>query len=111
MRNRQLAFCATLFVALAPLSAHAETPPPAVPIAGGWSATSQQDARPAAAFAVAHLPRRHARLARIVSAERQVVAGTNYRMVLRLTDGTRWRVVVWQKLDRSMSLSEATRLR
>ena len=92
----------------------------AVPLAaqglpGGWSevprATLASEAGPAARYAVAHLPGRHGRLKAIIGAERQVVAGMNYRMLLVLTDGQRWRVQVWKKLDGTMELTHFKRAR
>jgi hypothetical protein len=54
-------------------------------------------------------PKPHGALKQIVGAERQVVAGMNYRMILILTDGGRWRVQVWKKLDGTMQLSHFKR--
>ena len=62
-----------------------------------------------ARFAVSKLPKPHGALKQIVGAERQVVAGMNYRMILILTDGGRWRVQVWKKLDGTMQLSHFKR--
>ena len=67
-------------------------------------------ARAAAHAALTKMPR-HVRLRRIESAERQVVAGMNYRMVLRLTDGQRWSATVWHKLDGAMVVSGVGRVR
>ena len=92
---------------------HAEDapPPPAVDPAGSEvpQAALEAEVGPAARFAVAQLPRPHARLKRIVGAERQVVAGTNYRMLVVLKDGKRWRLVVWKKLDGTMELTSSKR--
>ena len=82
-------------------------------IVGGWSevprAALEADVGPAARFAVSRLPRPHAPLKQIVGAERQVVAGTNYRMLVTLKDGKRWRLVVWKKLDGTMQLTWSKR--
>lgn len=102
-----------LLLALCAAPALANAPGPQ--IVGGWNevprAALQTDAGPAARFAVSQLPRPHAALKRIVSAQRQVVAGTNYRMLVVLKDGRRWRLVVWQKLDGTMALTSARRER
>ena len=78
-------------------------------VAGGWSevprAALTAEVGPAARFGVSKLPAPHAPLAQIIGAERQVVAGTNYRMIVRLKDGKRWRLVVWRKLDGTMELT------
>lgn len=98
-------------LSLAPALADA----PAPRIVGGWSeipvAELRAAAGPAARFAVSRLPRPHAPLGRIVGAERQVVAGTNFRMLVVLKDGKRWRLVVWSKLDGTMELTSAKRER
>lgn len=99
-----------LALVLAAPALHAEPP-----LVGGWSEVpavqSQADVRAAARFAVSKLPRPHGKLKRIVGAERQIVAGTNYRMLLVLTDGSNWRVQVWKKLDGTMVLSHYKRER
>lgn len=83
----------------------------APPIMGGFSRVDPRapDLVPVVKVAVMHLtPARHAR-ARVLAAERQVVAGLNYRLLLKLRDGSRWRVTVWQKLDHSLQVTEAVR--
>ncbi|NOW46021.1 hypothetical protein FHW96_002179 [Novosphingobium sp. SG751A] len=86
-------------------------PASAQPIAGGWSAgqTDNPEVREAARFAAGQLGR-HARLAHIDAASRQVVAGMNYRLTLRLTNRQRWEVTVWRQLDGTMKLSGKQRL-
>ena len=84
-------------------------PPP--PVVGGFSRVDPRapDLVPVVRVAVMHLtPARHAR-ARVLAAERQVVAGLNYRLLLKLRDGSRWRVTVWQKLDHTLQVTEAVR--
>ena len=54
--------------------------------------------RAAAAFGVAQLRRPRARLASIDAAQRQVVAGMNYRIDVTLTDRSRWRLAIYQPL-------------
>jgi len=39
------------------------------------------------------------------------VAGTNYRIVLFLTDGSKWDAQVWHKLDGSFVVSGPSQLR
>lgn len=85
------------------------------PRVGGWSAVASPDndagARAAAAAMVKRLPVDHATLKRIDSVQRQVVAGTNYRLTLVLTDGSKWGALVWHKLDGSVVVSDLTQLR
>lgn len=80
-------------------------------VTGGWTAiphaAKDAEVRGAAQYAVAHFPR-PARLARIISARQQVVAGINYRIRLRTGDGRTCDVVVWHKLDRGRELSQVT---
>ena len=82
-------------------------------VVGGWSevprARLQTEVGAVARFAVSKLPKPHGALKQIVGAERQVVAGMNYRMILILTDGGRWRVQVWKKLDGTKQLTHFKR--
>lgn len=82
---------------------------PAPAIAGGWQNAEPKDqsVAEAAAFAAAHLPKGAGALAEVVSVRRQVVAGTNLRMDLRMADGARWAVTVWRRLDGSNELTDA----
>ena len=86
---------------------------PAVPMVGGWSAVAQpaqdHEARGAALALVAELPVRHARLRRIIVAQRQVVAGTNVRLTVRLAHGGCWSATVWHKLDGSYAVADTAR--
>ena len=77
-------------------------------IVGGWSpaAVADADVRAAAHAMLAKLPVKHAKLRRIETAQRQVVAGTNYRLTLRLANGARWSGTVWHKLDRTYAVSD-----
>ncbi len=85
------------------------------PLVGGWSPITSPDknleARAAARAALPNLPRRKARLARVERAEKQIVAGTNYRLILRLTDKSRWTVTMWHKLDGTWAASQIAQLR
>lgn len=76
-------------------------------IAGGWQAAdpASKAVTDAADYAVTQLPAGHGLLAGVRSAQMQVVAGTNFRMVLSLTDGTIWEATVWHKLDGSYALT------
>ena len=80
------------------------------PLAGGWSAVADPDhdadTRRAAEAMLAQLPAPHAALTQVETAVRQVVAGMNYRLTLRLTDGQRWTALVWRKLDGTYQLSQ-----
>lgn len=95
------------------LALAAATPVAAQGLAGGWSEVPKSELASevgaAARFAVARLPRPHGKLKTIIGAERQVVAGMNYRMLLELTGGKRWRVQVWKKLDGTMELTHFKR--
>jgi hypothetical protein len=75
-------------------------------IVGGFHELRPADPELAAvaAFVVPRLGRRNAHLGRIIGGEKQVVAGTNYRIMLQLTDGSRWRAEVWKKLDGTMQM-------
>lgn len=73
---------------------------------GGWSAsTVTPEVTKAAEFALGELKISADRLERIEGAEKQVVAGMNYRFVLVLKDKHQWRVTVWSKLDGSHELT------
>ncbi len=93
-------------VALAPASVLAEGTP-SQPVTGGWHELRPSDPElvAVAAFVVPRLPVRRARLLRIEGGERQVVAGTNYRIGLQLTDRSRWLALVWRKLDGTYQLT------
>jgi len=55
-------------------------------VVGGWQAANPQDdaVRAAADYAAANLPTPHGALAKVTSAETQVVAGTNWRLGLTM---------------------------
>lgn len=103
-------------VAVAPTgsSAPASVPAPARPFpvtTGGYVSLSPRapQLRPVLTAAMMRLtPARHAR-AKIVEAEQQVVAGMNYRLLVKLRDGSRWRVVVWRRLDGDYEVTETIR--
>lgn len=86
-------------------------PPSNDTIVGGFEPSEvTPEVQEAARFALAQRNIAASRLARIEAVSRQVVAGTNYRMDLVLTDGARWRVLVWRQLDGSHVLTEAERV-
>jgi len=82
---------------------------PATVVTGGWQAADpkDEDVQAAAKYAAALVPPGHGALAEVSSAQTQVVAGTNIRMVLRFADGSHWKATVWQHLDGSFALTEA----
>jgi hypothetical protein len=84
-------------------------------IVGGWSIIAKPDAnadvRAATTAMLGQLPVKKAKLRRIETAEQQVVAGMNYRIRLRLTNGSRWTAVVWCKLDGGYQVSEIARVK
>ncbi len=86
-----------------------------LPIVGGWSAVARPNAdgevRAAAAAMLGQLPVKQAKLWRIEEAQQQVVAGMNYRLKLRLRDGSRWTAMVWRKLDGGFQVSEVSRVK
>ena len=85
--------------------------PPRPLITGGWSeATIDGDTYAIAAFALPKLKQGIARIKSIDQAEQQVVAGTNYRLEMTLTNRTRWRVTVWRMLDGQLKLTKTQRL-
>ena len=103
----------------APAPAPVSAPAPAAPVAeparaplvGGFAPISPRapELGPVVKAAIAHITPQPRARGRVLVAERQVVAGTNYRLLLKLRDGSRWRVVVWQKLDGSRQVTEALR--
>ena len=92
---------------LVPACALAEPPFP-----GGYSEVKlDQQTQLAANFAVGEISKKlnePLALKDIVSAERQVVAGWNYRFELNLTKNNqpyRFRAIVWRRLDGTMELT------
>ncbi|MEO0032909.1 MAG: hypothetical protein RIS94_2667 [Pseudomonadota bacterium] len=92
-------------LALLSLATACATPQPAPIIAGGWADAAVADTgiTEAARFAAAQLG---APLAEVVAARTQVVAGTNYDLDLRLTDGRHIRATVWRRLDGTFALTD-----
>ncbi len=85
---------------------------PVPQIVGGWQSADpgNEQINAAAHFAAGQMPPGHGGLADIVSAETQVVAGTNIHLVLRLADGSRWKATVWHRLDGTFVLTQAAPL-
>mgnify|MGYP000914863626 CR=1 FL=1 len=102
---------------LAATAASAQQPPVigGGPIAGGWSEVVNADAdsevRAAAKAALQQIPVGKAKLRRVDKAERQVVAGTNIRLILHLSNGRRWEATVWHKLDGSFEVGKVIRVK
>lgn len=75
-------------------------------VVGGWQvARVDAAARMAAQAAVSAIRRPNAQLVEINSVETQVVAGINYRLVLTLSDHSRWQAVVWRRLNGKMEVT------
>jgi primosomal replication protein N len=94
-------------------SAIANSPPeiPVPQIVGGWSSVqADSDAHKAANFALPHLRRGRARLQSVDAVDTQVVAGLNYRLILTLSDRSRWQVVVFRGLDQKFHFTSKRRL-
>lgn len=107
-RNWVLLAGVLALAACAPKAA-APVPAPAPALAGGWQAADpkDEDVLAAASYAAGLVPAGHGAMAEVTSAETQVVAGTNIRMVLRFADGSHWKATVWHRLDGSFALTEA----
>ena len=99
--------------ALAACAPNAAGPAPAPAlepaVVGGWQVADPriEDIQAAARYATGLLRAGNGGTAEVTSAETQVVAGTNIRMVLRLADGSHWKATVWRRLDGTFSLTEA----
>ena len=107
--------CLTVFaLALASIAvANENTAKPAQSsLAGGYSpAEIDSEVGKVAEFAVkthAQATGRPLQLVKILKVERQVVAGLNYRLEIKVADGSKHlkaRAVVWKKLDGSLALT------
>ena len=82
------------------------------PQVGGYRAvaTTDQGVQAAAAFAATSLGREGAELASVDVAQVQVVQGMNYRLDFTMSDGSRWRVVVYRALNGAMQAGRAQAL-
>jgi hypothetical protein len=84
------------------------------PIAGGWSAASvEEEGVKAAAREGVSIKAKETgidlRLATILGAQKQVVAGMNYRLKIRVMGAGKQNtatIVVWSKLDRTYELTK-----
>lgn len=81
-----------------------------VPVAGGWNPvpnpnTAAELKGPLQAM-LAEISTAPLKVAQVISADKQVVEGTNYRMRVRMTNGKTWQAVVWKKLDGTYKVSE-----
>lgn len=80
------------------------------PIVGGWKPVPNPNKAaelkgPIKAM-LAEISTEPLKVAQVISADKQVVAGTNYRMRIRMTNGKTWQAVVWKKLDGTYKVSE-----
>ena len=102
-----------LSIALA-VAAPVASPVAQPPLVGGWAAVDapmdDHEVRAAALALVRHLPLKTVGLRHIDGASRQVVAGTNLRLTVRLTSGRVWRGTVWHKLDGSYVVTRMARV-
>ncbi len=85
-----------------------------VPLVGGWKpvpnpARAAELSGPIQAM-LAEISSTPVKLAQILSADKQIVAGTNYRLRVRLTNGKAWQAVVWRKLDGTYRVSEVAQV-
>ncbi|WP_353228337.1 hypothetical protein [Novosphingobium sp.] len=111
LRSRALLLALALIGTAQPI--RAQLPPP--PIVGGWQVVDHPDQDPevraAAQALVGQLPLRHHRLRAVETAQRQVVAGTNFRLVVRVAGHGRWSAVVWHRLDGTYAVADVLRIR
>lgn len=84
-------------------------------VVGGWTVVEQpsddHDVRAAGLALVRHLPIKNVGLRHVETASRQVVAGTNFRLTVRLTNGRLWGGTVWHKLNGTYVVSHVARVR
>ena len=88
------------------------TPKPA--LVGGYTSVSvnNADIQQVATFAANQVAKGKATLKKVTSAQTQVVAGLNYRLVIQLSNGQRYKVVVYKPLGAGakLVLRSATKL-
>ena len=74
------------------------TPKPAM--LGGYTSVSvnNADVKQAASFAANQVSKGKAKLRKVTAAQTQVVSGLNYRLVIQLSNGQRYKVVVYKPL-------------
>lgn len=87
----------------------APAPAPEPAVVGGWQVADprNEEIQAAARYAAGLVRAGNGGTAEVTSAETQVVAGINIRMVLRLADGSHWKATVWRRLDGRFALTEA----
>jgi hypothetical protein len=80
------------------------TPKPAM--LGGYTSVSvnNADVKQAASFAANQVSKGKAKLRKVTAAQTQVVAGLNYRLVIQLSNGQRYKVVVYKPLGSGAKL-------
>ena len=102
-------FAASFGAALSPSAAAAPVAAAVQIRVGGFRAADVNDERVqnAAAFAAQQLG---GELSEVESAEQQVVAGMNFKLVILTEDGARWRVTVHQPLRGELRLGSQERL-
>ncbi|NVK29568.1 MAG: hypothetical protein HWE20_01095 [Gammaproteobacteria bacterium] len=77
-------------------------------IVGGFSEVAVSDSAVASiqAFLINALRSGHQlEVTRVIKVERQVVAGTNYRFTLLMSDGNTYQAVVYEDLQRNLTLT------
>jgi putative lipoprotein len=80
-------------------------------VSGGWSSAKVDiDVQKSARFAIRKMKRGNAKIQSIDAVQQQVVAGINHRIDMTLSDRSRWRVIVWQRLDGNYRLTSTRRL-
>jgi hypothetical protein len=87
---------------------------PRLPITGGYAPADRDDvgANAAEALAIAEIYRREPQRSLVESATRelQVVAGLNYRFVVKMSGANSYRVVVYRPLEGDMRVTEFEKL-
>jgi hypothetical protein len=78
----------------------------AVPMVGGYRAVDVADetVQHVAAYVAQEM---ETEITEVVSAHRQVVQGSNYRLVLLDAEGNRWQVVVYQNLQGELQITSS----
>lgn len=90
----------------------AAPPGPESQVVGGYSPADPTEPAVLAAanFAAGAASKGTAELLSVDGAEKQVVAGMNYRLNLTLSDGSRWKATVYRALDNRMALTSSRQL-
>lgn len=90
-------------------------PPPPAPVAGGYSVANPDDQNlfQIIQFVEKELYARDGKevmVKKLLKAEKQVVAGTNYRLTLLMNDGQRYQAVVYEDLQGAVDLTSYRRI-